>query len=111
MKTKVSFDEVIDGAKHQINANFVTIQGDSHLVLIIPMNLFDDDYAIKRFNEVVSSDSIEKNGQYYFQLISNLNKPGLILNTTPLYTIESYLSIINSIYSEAHRFVKSEFKW
>ncbi len=44
MKRKVHKSEIIAGANHQINATFITLQGDFHLILIFPMNLHNNEY-------------------------------------------------------------------
>jgi hypothetical protein len=111
MKPKVHKSEIIAGANHQININFITKLGDTHLVMLIPINLFNDTNALERFDDVVKSSMKEEDGQYYFELISNLTEPGIILETTKLISFETYAEITNSIMNKSHNYVKEVFLW
>jgi hypothetical protein len=111
MKEMIELRDVIEGANHQINVSFITKQGETHLAMIIPMNLQNDEYAQKRFNEVVKSVPSDENGQYYFELISNMDEPGTILDQTKTFSVNDYAEIVNSIITKAHYHVTKVFNW
>lgn len=108
---KINQDEIINSANHQINVTFITLQGESHLVLIFPMNLHNDEYAERRFKEVVKRVMPDANGQYYFELISNLSSPGTILDKTEMMSFEGFVEAINSILINSYQKVKNVFHW
>ena len=111
MKSKVNKSEVIKGAYHQINANFITKFGETQLIMIIPMNLFDDEYAERKFQGLLVKAKTGVKSQYYIELISNLSEPGIILSTSQMISFESYRAIINNIITESHKYVKNVYQW
>jgi hypothetical protein len=111
MYNKISETEIIQGAKHQINGCFETLQGKTHLALILPMDLLNNQYAMERFTSDVKSIETDDEGQYSFELISNTPEPGVILDSTEKLSFEGYKRAINNIIKSSHKKVKEEFGW